>query len=50
MAVNQASRRVMEKIGMIYTHTVPFAASDPIPGSEQGEVWYALERSGWNGG
>ena len=45
MAVNQASRRVMEKIGMNYARTVPFDASDPIPGSEHGEVWYELKRS-----
>jgi RimJ/RimL family protein N-acetyltransferase len=49
MAVNQASRRVLEKIGMNYARTVPFEASDPIPGSEHGEVWYELMRSGWQG-
>lgn len=49
MAVNQASRRVMEKIGMTYARTVPFGSSDPIAGSEHGEVWYELMRSGWNG-
>ncbi len=49
MAVNQASRRVMEKIGMSYARTVPFTSSDPIPGSEHGEVWYELTRSRWNG-
>ena len=47
MAVNQASRRVMEKLGMTHARTVP--SSDPIPGSEQGEVWYELTRSAWNG-
>jgi RimJ/RimL family protein N-acetyltransferase len=44
MAVNQASRRVMEKIGMSYARTVPFDSPDPIPGSEHGLVWYELTR------
>jgi RimJ/RimL family protein N-acetyltransferase len=44
MAVNLASRRVMEKIGMIHTRTDFAAWADPIPGSEQGEVWYELRR------
>lgn len=47
MAVNQASRHVMEKIGMTYARTVPFDPPDPIAGSEHGEVWYALMRSEW---
>ncbi|PWE56089.1 N-acetyltransferase [Metarhizobium album] len=49
MAVNQASRRVMEKIGMTYARTTPTESSDPIPGREHGEVWYELTRSGWTG-
>jgi RimJ/RimL family protein N-acetyltransferase len=48
MAVNQGSRRVMEKIGMKHTHTVPCDA-DTFPGTEHGEVWYELTRSVWNG-
>ncbi|CAN7167255.1 GNAT family N-acetyltransferase [Rhizobium sp. LjRoot30] len=48
MTVNQASRRVMEKIGMIYARTVPSDSPDAIPGKEHGEVWYELARSGWN--
>ena len=47
MAVNHASRRVMEKIGMSHARTV--ASTDPMPGSEHGEVWYELMRAGWNG-
>ena len=47
MAVNHGSRRVMEKIGMNHTRTVPFH-SEPFPGSEEGEVWYELMRSEWN--
>ncbi|WEZ84965.1 GNAT family N-acetyltransferase [Rhizobium sp. 32-5/1] len=48
MAVNQASRRVMEKIGMTYIRTIPFDGPDPIPGSEHGEVWYEVTHSEWN--
>jgi RimJ/RimL family protein N-acetyltransferase len=44
MAVNFASRRVMEKIGMTHTRTDFVAWADPIPGSGQGEVWYELRR------
>jgi RimJ/RimL family protein N-acetyltransferase len=47
MAVNHASRRVMEKIGMNHARTVPFEGADPIPGSEHGEVWYELMRPEW---
>ncbi|MBP1859550.1 GNAT family N-acetyltransferase [Rhizobium herbae] len=49
MAVNHGSRRVMEKIGLKYARTVAFDGSDPIAGSEHGEVWYELTRSEWNG-
>lgn len=48
LAVNQGSRRVMEKIGMRHTRTVP-VESDPFPGTEQGEVWYELTRAAWDG-
>lgn len=49
MAVNRASRRVMEKIGMRHARTVHLDWPDPIPGAEQGEVWYELARPEWNG-
>jgi RimJ/RimL family protein N-acetyltransferase len=49
MAVNQASRRVMEKLGMNHTRTIPGDFPDPIPGSEHGEVWYELLRASWGG-
>ena len=49
MAVNNGSRRVMEKIGMKYARTVSVDAA-PFPGTEYGEVWYELTRSGWNAG
>lgn len=49
MAVNHASRRVLEKIGLSYTRTVHVDWADAIPGSEDGEVQYELMRSGWSG-
>ncbi len=49
MAVNLGSRRVMEKIGMRHTRTDMTPLPDPIPGSEHGEVWYALTRAEWSG-
>ncbi len=49
MAINLGSRRVMEKIGLSYARTVMYDGPDPIPGSENGEVWYALTRSDWKG-
>jgi RimJ/RimL family protein N-acetyltransferase len=47
MAVNTASRRVMEKAGLKYVRT--FHADWPykIPGDEEGDVEYALTRSEW---
>ena len=50
MAVNTGSRRVMEKIGMTHTRTVHADWSDPIPGSEHGDVEYAVTRAALNDG
>lgn len=50
MAVNHASRRVMEKIGMTHARTIVADVPDAIPGSEHGEVWYEVTRSAWKGG
>lgn len=47
MAVNLASRRVMEKAGLHHVRTDHAEWADPIPGSEQGEVWYELARPQW---
>jgi RimJ/RimL family protein N-acetyltransferase len=49
MAVNHASRRVLEKIGLNYARTVHIDWPDSFPGIEDGEVQYELMRSGWNG-
>lgn len=47
MAVNPASRRVMEKSGLHYVRTFHLEWDDPLPGTEQGEVEYALRREDW---
>lgn len=47
MAVNAASRRVMEKAGLKYSRTLHLDWDDPIPGFEHGEVEYELRRTDW---
>lgn len=47
MAVNTASRRVMERIGLKYLRTFHQHFDHPIPGTELGEVEYELLHSDW---
>jgi RimJ/RimL family protein N-acetyltransferase len=47
MAVNTASRRVMEKAGLTLQRTFRQEWPDPIEGAEQGEVEYALTKAEW---
>jgi RimJ/RimL family protein N-acetyltransferase len=47
MTVNHASRRVMEKCGLMLIDTHPSPGLTDIPGAEQGEVVYALTRRQW---
>lgn len=47
MTVNAASRRVMEKVGFAYVRTFHLSWSEPIEGTEQGDVEYALTRAAW---
>lgn len=47
MAVNLRSRRVMERVGLSYLRTVFLDWTDPLPGTEQGEVEYAMHRADW---
>lgn len=47
MAVNTASRRVMERAGLTYLRTLHPHFDDPIPGTEHGEVEYELQREDW---
>ena len=47
MAVNAASRGVMEAVGMSYVRTYFPEFEEPLPGSEQGEVEYELTLAEW---
>jgi RimJ/RimL family protein N-acetyltransferase len=47
MAVNQASRRVMEKAGLQLVRTFHQPWPYPIDGDEFGAVEYALDKAGW---
>ena len=47
MAVNQASRRVMEKAGLTLVRTFHQPWPYPIDGDEFGAVEYALDKTGW---
>lgn len=47
MAVNAGSRRVMERLGMRHVRTEVQEWDDPLPGWEQGEVVYEIERCDW---
>jgi RimJ/RimL family protein N-acetyltransferase len=47
MAVNTASRRVMEKAGMRFVRTFDAEWPVRIPGDEEGDVEYAIDRAQW---
>jgi RimJ/RimL family protein N-acetyltransferase len=47
MAVNTASRRVMEKAGLRYVRTFHQEWPEHIEGSEHGDVEYALTKADW---
>jgi RimJ/RimL family protein N-acetyltransferase len=47
MTVNAASRRVMEKVGLTYVRTFHDSWPEPIEGTEEGDVEYALTRAAW---
>jgi len=50
MAVNTASRGVMEAIGMRHVRTYFPVWDDPLPGAELGEVEYEMTREMWASG
>jgi len=50
MAVNQASRATMARIGLRYVRTFFADWDEPIPGAEHGEVEYAITRDEWLAG
>ena len=47
MTVNIASRRVLEKCGMVFQRTCHPDWLPAIPGAEQGAAEYALTREEW---
>jgi RimJ/RimL family protein N-acetyltransferase len=47
MAVNRASRAVMERLGLRFERTWVGEWNEPLPGWEQGEVAYGLTRQEW---
>jgi RimJ/RimL family protein N-acetyltransferase len=47
MAVHTASRRVMEKVGMRLVRTFDAGWPVRIPGDEQGDVEYVIDRADW---
>ena len=47
MAVNQASRRVMEKAGLTLVRTFHQPWPYPVEGEEFGDVEYALDKADW---
>jgi len=50
MAVNTKSRRVMVKSGLRFVRVFHVEFDDPLPGSEHGEVEYAIDRASWLAG
>ncbi|MGH3097134.1 MAG: GNAT family N-acetyltransferase [Streptosporangiales bacterium] len=50
MAVNAASRATMASVGMTYVRTFHVDWDDPIPGTEHGEVEYAITKDQWLAG
>jgi len=47
MAVNTGSRAVMARLRMQHVRTEVLEWDDPLPGWEQGEVFYEIEQSAW---
>ena len=47
MALNAASRHVLEKCGLTLVGTIPYDGPFEIEGAEQGEVEYALTKAEW---
>jgi RimJ/RimL family protein N-acetyltransferase len=50
MAVNAASRATMAAVGLRYVRTFHRHVEDPLPGTELGEVEYAITREEWLAG
>ena len=50
MFVNTRSRRVMERSGLRFVRVFHVHFDDPLPGTEHGEVEYAITREEWESG
>jgi RimJ/RimL family protein N-acetyltransferase len=50
MAVNAGSRAVMTSVGLSFVRPFKEEFDEPVPGSEQGEVEYAITREQWLAG
>ncbi|WP_410787319.1 GNAT family N-acetyltransferase [Kribbella sp. C-35] len=50
MAVNHRSRAVMRRSGLRFEKVFHEHFDDPLPGTEFGEVLYAVDRATWEGG
>ena len=50
MAVNAGSRGVLASVGLSFVRTFHEVFDDPVPGTEQGEVEYAVTRAEWRAG
>jgi RimJ/RimL family protein N-acetyltransferase len=50
MAVNTASRAVVERIGLTYVRTFPSSTTAPVEGAEEGEVEYEMTPEQWERG
>ncbi|WBB66866.1 GNAT family N-acetyltransferase [Micromonospora sp. WMMD812] len=49
MTVNAGSRATMAAVGLAYVRTFHLQHDDPLPGTELGEVEYAVTREDWLG-
>jgi RimJ/RimL family protein N-acetyltransferase len=47
LAVNAASRAVMERVGLSYVRTFPGSVTVPVAGVEEGEVEYEITTEQW---
>ena len=47
MAVNAGSRATMASVGLTFVRSFTEHYDDPVPGSEEGEVEYAISREEW---
>jgi RimJ/RimL family protein N-acetyltransferase len=49
MAVNRPSRAMLESLGLSFVRAFHEEYDEPVPGHEEGEVEYELQRADWKG-